>query len=160
MIAGTTNEPEEPFRIAQTTTIRRPKELDGYAVPCHEWEHIKDRIRKLGRGPLLRQIFATAGSVLIGSSLATFIGLLLGVPDKAVLVLPAKIITGSLLFAGLTCFGCAMGIRHQITVDAEDLLFQFRLIEERHTTPDTGHEGQARSDSPQDTPNPSSVRGS
>lgn len=67
------------FHISQGLDVLQPKSGKAYPISCEEWELIKERLGRVSTPPWICQ---TAGSLLAGVALSTFVVIVTGtLPD-------------------------------------------------------------------------------
>ncbi len=119
------------FTMSQGLEVLSPKDDKALPIPCNEWDILKGKIRNLTTEPWL---FQTAGSTLIGASLATAISVWTGatsatsIPNAIVI---AWAVTVVCLLVGLVCLFFAHMERGVHRTKASDVVTQMDLIEQR-----------------------------
>lgn len=131
---------EGRFHMSQGLDVLQPKSGPAYPIPCGEWDTLKDHAKRLSIEPWF---FHTLGSLLLGSSLATWISILLGTfakpeQEKALIIAWAVVVV-TVLSGGL-CMLFANKERGVKRQRGSDLVTQMELIERRfergHSNPD------------------------
>jgi Na+/melibiose symporter-like transporter len=119
------------FHMSQGLDVLPPKSGPAYPIPCVEWDALKDHARRLSPEPWF---FHTVGSILLGSSFATWITIVVGTfdkPDQAKAHIIAWAVVGVTLLSGLLCMLFAHKERDVKRQRASDLITQMDLIERR-----------------------------
>ncbi len=61
-----------PFVVSQDLLVRPPKKTDVYMIPCDDWAFLKKKLASYTKSPW---VFHTVGSILLGASVTTFVGI-------------------------------------------------------------------------------------
>jgi hypothetical protein len=120
------------IKLSQGFEVLRPKNDKMIPIPCKEWDYLLDQIKDLTTEPWL---FQTAGSNLIGASLATAIAIWTGAvaatataPNSVII---AWAVTAACFVCGLACIYFAHKERAVHRAKASAVVMQMKLIEER-----------------------------
>jgi len=119
------------FRISQGLDVLAPKSGNAYPIPCDEWEFLKGKLRQVSTQPL---IYQTAGSLLTGAGISTFVTILIGtLPPLS--QSPARVIAWAVVVVEMICAACfffAHQQRRMGSVHVSDVITQMELIEQRY----------------------------
>jgi hypothetical protein len=133
-----------PFRVSQGYDVLQPKTGPAYPVPCDEWEFLKGKLRRVSTLPW---IYQTAGSLLAGAGITTFVTILTGTlpstPQSRAIIIAWAVVVVSMICAA-ACFHFAAQQRKVQSIGVSDVITQMELIERRYERPD-GVVGQASS---------------
>lgn len=125
-----------PFRMSQGYDVLQPKTGRAYPVPCDEWEFLKGKLRQVSTSPW---IYQTAGSLLGGAGITTFVTILTGtlppLSQSQALVIAWAVVTVSIITAA-ACFFFADQQRKMQSVQVSDVITQMELIERRYERSD------------------------
>jgi hypothetical protein len=120
------------FHISQGLDVLAPKTGNAYPIPCDEWEFLKNKLRQVTAQPW---IYQTAGSLLGGAGIATFVTILTGTlppqPQSQAIVIAWAVVAVSAICA-VACFFFAEQQRKMRSVHVSDVITQMELIERRY----------------------------
>ena len=120
------------IKLSQGFEVLRPKKDKMIPIPCKEWDYLLGQIEELNTEPWL---FHTAGSTLVGASLATAISIWTGAVVATVTapnsVVIAWAVTAVCFVCGLACIYFAHKERAVHRAKANAIVMQMKLIEER-----------------------------
>lgn len=118
------------FKLSQGLEVLRPKSDKAFPIPCNEWDVLKGKINSITTEPWF---FHTAGSTLIGASVATIISIWTGAvpPTSERNMLIAWAVTVGSALLGVACLMFAHAERKMHRVKAADVKTQMELIEQR-----------------------------
>lgn len=120
-----------PYRMSQGLDVLQPKTGPAYPVPCDEWEFLKGKLRQVSTSPWLYQ---TAGSLLGGAGITTFVTILTGTlptPPSNALVIAWAVVAVSIICAAASFFFASQQRKLQ-SVQVSDVIVQMDLIEQRY----------------------------
>ncbi len=127
------NDPE--FKISQDYELLSPKKRRAYPILIEEWEHLKERIRKIRDNA---NFYHTVGSVLLGVSGSAFVAAIsIDIPLEdgqkiAVETVVTWLVFGSSLICGLLSLHFGRSQRYVQNTNTQDVIEHMELIERRY----------------------------
>jgi hypothetical protein len=119
------------FHISQGLDVLQPRSGKAYPIPCEEWELLKERLERVSTPPWICQ---TAGSILAGVALSTFVVILtntLPLPPSFARVIAWAVVAVSALGSVLSYY---FGYRERDiqAIYVRDVIKQMQVIERRY----------------------------
>jgi hypothetical protein len=123
------------FTVSHDLTVVPLKPGRAYLIPVDEWDVLKDKCHEMSNEPWF---FHSAGFLLLGAGLATFIAILLGTysqPTQLIQLHDAKGVVVVATICGGLCLFFARKQRGVERTRAHDVVTQMELIEQRYDRP-------------------------
>jgi hypothetical protein len=133
------NDSKESFQISQGYEIINPSPGKAYPILCKEWDYLKEKIGQIKDGI---NIYHTVGTLLIGASLTTIIGIFTGrFSSTQSQEIPTSLIVAWAIFAvTIICGTISICFAHEKRkvneIKASDIIKQMAIIEQRYQSQD------------------------
>jgi len=120
--------------MSQGYEILPPKSGQAYPIPCEEWDMLKAKVQRIESSP---SFFDTAGGILAGAALSTFITIIVGTfndPGQEIERAYAWAVVVACCICAALCYYFSYREAKTRRVQTSEIISQMELIEHRYKT--------------------------